>query len=71
MDRRIALVINTTEGQKALADSFTLRRSALNLGVPYVTTIAAARAAVFAIEAARTRPMEVAPLQHWHPGLVQ
>jgi carbamoyl-phosphate synthase large subunit len=61
----VALLINTTEGTRAIADSFTLRRTALVMRIPYYTTVAGARAAVKAIEAARTGTLEVAPLQSY------
>jgi carbamoyl-phosphate synthase large subunit len=59
----VALVFNTTEGAQALADSMSLRRSALMMKVPYYTTVAGARAAVEGIEAIRSGKLEVAPLQ--------
>jgi len=40
----IALIVNTTEGAKAIADSFEIRRSALQHKVCYSTTIAGAEA---------------------------
>ncbi|MCP5158749.1 MAG: carbamoyl-phosphate synthase large subunit [Gammaproteobacteria bacterium] len=40
----IDLIINTTEGKLAIADSFSIRREALMHKVSYTTTIAAARA---------------------------
>ncbi len=42
----IAMVINTTDGDTAVSDSYTIRRSALQTGVPYFTAITAARASV-------------------------
>ena len=45
----VQLVFNTTEGAQAIADSFSLRRTALTNGIPYYTTVAGARAAVQAI----------------------
>ena len=41
---RIHLIINTTEGKQAIADSFSIRREALMHKVSYTTTLAAARA---------------------------
>jgi carbamoyl-phosphate synthase large subunit len=61
----IQLVFNTTEGSQAIADSFSLRRTALTTGIPYYTTVAGARAAVLAIEAMRGGSLEVAPLQSY------
>jgi carbamoyl-phosphate synthase large subunit len=61
----IQLVFNTTEGSQAIADSFSLRRTALTTGIPYYTTVAGAKAAVLAIEAMRAGSLEVAPLQSY------
>jgi carbamoyl-phosphate synthase large subunit len=61
----VQLVFNTTEGSQAIADSFSLRRTALTNGIPYYTTVAGARAAVQAISALRTGSLEVAPLQSY------
>jgi carbamoyl-phosphate synthase large subunit len=61
----IQLVFNTTEGAQAIADSFSLRRTALTHGIPYYTTVAGARAAVQAIGALRAGCLEVAPLQSY------
>ena len=61
----VQLVFNTTEGAQAIADSFSLRRTALTNGIPYYTTVAGARAAVQAIKALRAGNLEVAPLQSY------
>jgi carbamoyl-phosphate synthase large subunit len=45
----VQLIVNTTEGAKAVADSFTMRREALQRKVTYYTTIAGARAACYAL----------------------
>jgi carbamoyl-phosphate synthase large subunit len=41
---QIHLIVNTTEGKQAIADSFSIRREALMHKVSYTTTLAAARA---------------------------
>ena len=64
----IDLVINTTEGALAVADSYTLRRTALVNGIPYYTTTAGAGAAVQAIAALKAGQLEVAPLQAYFEG---
>ena len=46
---QVQLIINTTEGKKAISDSFTMRREALQHRVTYYTTMAGARAACFAL----------------------
>jgi carbamoyl-phosphate synthase large subunit len=64
----IQLVINTSSGAQAVADSFDIRRSALTHNVPHYTTVAGARAAVHAIAALRAGTLEVAPLQSYFAG---
>ena len=64
----IQLVFNTTEGAQAMADSFSLRRTALTNNIPYFTTVAGARAAVQAIAALRAGNLEVASLQSYFEG---
>jgi carbamoyl-phosphate synthase large subunit len=46
----IAFIINTTEGKKAIQDSYTIRASALQHKVSYTTTIAGATATVRALD---------------------
>ena len=65
-NRDVALVINTTEGMQALADSKSIRRSALMNKIPYYTTVAGARAATEGIAALRDDQLEVTPLQAFH-----
>jgi len=62
----IALVFNTTEGAKAIRDSRAMRRQTVLSDVPYFTTIAAAVAAVDAVEARRLRPPSVCSIQEYH-----
>ncbi len=47
----ISFIVNTTEGKRAIADSFEIRRTALQHKVTYTTTIAGARATVLALKA--------------------
>jgi carbamoyl-phosphate synthase large subunit len=65
-DGDIAMVINTTEGQQAIRDSYTLRRAALVHKVPYYTTVAGARAVVQAMTTLLARELAVTPLQSYH-----
>lgn len=46
INEQIVMVINTTDGEAAISDSFSIRRSALQTGVPHFTALTAARAAV-------------------------
>ena len=61
----VQLVFNTTEGAQALADSLSIRRTALQMKVPYYTTMAGAAAATQAIAALREGSLEVASLQSY------
>jgi carbamoyl-phosphate synthase large subunit len=67
----IDMVINTTFGVQAVRDSYSIRRQTLMSGIAYFTTMAAASAAVDAIEAARARGARftVRSLQEYHEGL--
>ena len=60
----VDLIINTTEGQQAIADSYTIRRSALQRRVPYTTTISGAVAVVMALSKSGTE--QVRRLQSLH-----
>ncbi len=60
----IALIINTTEGKKAINDSYTIRASALQHKVSYTTTIAGANATVLALDYLEVNT--VTRLQHLH-----
>ena len=62
----VGLVINTPMGQASEYDEKALRRCAVERGVPYITTVAAAHAAVEGIVSMRDRPIEVKPLQDYY-----
>ena len=62
---KIQLVINTTEGAQAIADSRSIRQTALIHNVPHYTTVAGARAAVEAITALQGGNLAVKPLQDY------
>ncbi|MBX3246149.1 MAG: carbamoyl-phosphate synthase large subunit [Myxococcales bacterium] len=65
----VGMVINTTEGAEAIRDSRSLRRETLLAGIPYFTTVAAASAAVAAIERMAEGPFEVRSLQEYHQNV--
>ncbi|MGO4835825.1 carbamoyl phosphate synthase large subunit, partial [Rhizobiaceae sp. 2RAB30] len=58
-------VFNTTDGQKAVSDSKSLRRATLMQKVPYYTTMAGAAAVAEAIAALKAGSLEVRPLQDY------
>jgi carbamoyl-phosphate synthase large subunit len=62
----VQLLINTPLGKLTQLDDYTLRRAALQHGVPYTTTMSAASAACDAIIALKSRVGEVRALQEWH-----
>jgi carbamoyl-phosphate synthase large subunit len=63
----VTLVINTTgPDPQAVEDSRSLRRAALLQGVPYCTTLSAARASAEAISALRAERIGVRSLQQIH-----
>ncbi|MCZ7661828.1 MAG: carbamoyl-phosphate synthase large subunit [Thermoleophilia bacterium] len=64
----VDLVVNTPRGRGARADGYEIRRAALRRGVPAITTIAAAQAAVQAIEASFGGEVTVTCLQELYPG---
>ena len=61
----VHLVINTTAGAQAVADSYEIRRTALVYRIPHYTTLAGARAAVLAIATLRAGALDVVPLQSY------
>jgi carbamoyl-phosphate synthase large subunit len=61
----IQLVFNTTDGKQALADSFSIRRTALMMKIPYYTTAAGSLAAAQGIAAIRAGELDVRPVQSY------
>jgi carbamoyl-phosphate synthase large subunit len=59
----VALVVNTPSGKGARTDEGKIRAAAVQAGVPCVTTLEAATAAVKAIEALGEEEMQVQALQ--------
>ncbi|MES2123656.1 MAG: carbamoyl-phosphate synthase large subunit [Gemmatimonadota bacterium] len=63
---KVHLLVNTPLGKLTQHDDYTMRRAALQHGVPYTTTMSAASAACDAIIALKSRPGTVRSLQEWH-----
>ncbi len=61
----VQLVINTTHGPQAVADSFSIRRESLMHSLAYYTTVAGARAVADAICALQHNDFGVKPLQDY------
>jgi carbamoyl-phosphate synthase large subunit len=66
LNHRIQLVINTPLGRESFFDDRTVRRIAMMHGVPCITTLTGAAAAVNAIRAMRTEGLSVRALQEYH-----
>ncbi|HEX3409839.1 MAG TPA: carbamoyl-phosphate synthase large subunit [Candidatus Binataceae bacterium] len=62
---RVAMVINTPD-QAGTNDSFSIRRTALELRLPFFTTMAGAGAAVEAVAALKAAPLKTRALQDYH-----
>ena len=71
LNRRIALVINTPLGRESFFDDRTVRSAAMLQGVPCITTLTGAAAAVSAIAALKTEGLAVKSLQEYHQELTR
>ncbi len=65
IDGKVNLIFNTTAGNQSISDSFSIRRTALQQGVPCFTTVSAIWATVAAIAALRKGPLEVSSIQEY------
>ena len=63
---KIDLVINTTENKQAIRDSFTIRRTAVDLNVPYYTNLRSAKILCKSIIKLKNTDLEVKPIQKHH-----
>ena len=66
-NHEIAMVFNTTFGAQSVADSYSIRRTALMYNVAYYTTVSGMIAAVDGILAMRRENLDVTPLQEYYP----
>jgi carbamoyl-phosphate synthase large subunit len=69
VNRKIAMVINTPLGRESFFDDKAVRRAAMMAGVPCITTITGAAAAVDAIRALRTEGLDVRALQDYYASV--
>lgn len=65
----ISFIVNVTEDKRAVADSYEIRRSALQQKVTYYTTLAGAKAACIGM--AHMQELEVQSLQNLHKQLTK
>ena len=67
-DRGIQLIINTPAGRRGKDDASAIRREALAHGIPTITTIPGALAAVIGMESLARGAFGVRSLQEYHTG---
>ena len=65
LNGEVAFVINTPSGKQSADDGYIIRRLAIELGIPYVTTIAGANAVLKAIEEVRCGEIDVKSLNEY------
>jgi carbamoyl-phosphate synthase large subunit len=65
-DMQVDFVINTVYGAQSQKDSYSIRRTTLMKGIPYFTTISAAKAAVRGIAAIKKNHLQVKSIQEYH-----
>ncbi len=63
---KIDLIINTTEKKQAIIDSFTIRRTAVDLNVPYYTNLRSAEILIKSLITLKNKPISVKPIQIHH-----
>ena len=68
LNNEIDLIINTSEGKQSAKDGYIIRRLAIELGIPYVTTLAGARAVLIAIQAVQNNEINVKSLNEYVDG---
>jgi len=68
-NKEIALMINTAKGKVSKLDAYLIRRHALELDIPYATTISGARAMVCSIKKLKQKSFSYAPLQEYYKTL--
>ncbi|UUX92462.1 carbamoyl-phosphate synthase large subunit [Methanoplanus endosymbiosus] len=60
------LIINTPSDKYSRQDHMQIMRAALDYGIPYITTVQAAKAAALAIEVIKKEEVTIEPLSHYH-----
>jgi len=66
INNQIELIVNTTVGEQTIRDSFSIRRTALDRQIPYITTIRGGLAAARAIEALQNEKLTVKSIQAYY-----
>src|SRR5688572_13041653 len=69
VNRKISMVINTPHGRESFFDDKAVRRAAMMAGVPCITTMTGAAAALEAIRALKTEGLDVRALQDYYAAV--
>ena len=68
---QIQLIVNTPRGKKGTTDDSYIRKAAIKNRIPYITTMAAAKATVEGIRSAkRDGKLPVQSLQEFHASII-
>ena len=65
-DNKIDLVINTTENKQAIKDSFTIRRTSVDLSIPYSTNLRSSKILIKSIISLKNNEISVKAIQNHH-----
>ena len=65
-ENKIDLVINTTENKQAIKDSFTIRRTSVDLNIPYYTNMRATKILTKSLITMKNQPISVKAIQNHH-----
>ena len=65
-DDKIDLVINTTENKQAIKDSFTIRRTSVDLNIPYYTNLRSSKILVKSLISLKNNEISVKAIQNHH-----
>lgn len=71
VNKEIHLILNTPLGKTSRADDYSIGRTAIAYGIPYLTTLSAAWAAVQAIRALQNGKLEVYSLQEVYSSMTK
>ncbi len=66
LNKRIQMIINTPVGRESKYDDSYIRKAAIQHRIPYITTIAAAKATVEGMETAKCGEIEIRSIQEYH-----
>lgn len=65
LNKEVDLIINTPSGKLSASDGYKMRRLAIEIGLPYVTTLAGAKAALNAIETIQKSDINVKSMNEY------